>query len=506
MRILMQYLLYATPVYNYFCSLQQMINRCYITVTMALLLLFLPAFSCAKLISIPCWFKIPLQTKILCYRFYPQPNISLPVVIIKSSAKKPLADPILFIDGGPGQQTFNWDGEKANAMQYWVAISGILREQRDFILFEQRGVGRSKPSLDCPSLQKLAKQYYGKAVASQEGLQLKKQALMQCYQHLKNQGIDLSHYNTQTISEDVVKLVKALKLKQVNLYAVSYGTNITWLLMRQHPKLLRSVILDSPDLPNAQHLTELPQLVNNALLHLFSTCQAQPNCQKIYPHLAKDFFNVYRMLLKKPYLVSARDQQNQRLTFLLDATTFVDAIFNSLYHPDEITQLPTIIHAATARNFDPLLRLIRSPLATSSQISIGMSLSVVCHDHYPFNNFAVIKKELAKNNPGSALLRDNLDRVICPYWQVGKADPKFRELVLVKVPSLILNGQYDPITPPRYGATLARYIVPSYHLVFANISHDVLNNNDCAMRVAYRFYNHPHENPKARCLHQPGQA
>ncbi|MBK6845109.1 MAG: alpha/beta hydrolase [Gemmatimonadetes bacterium] len=44
--------------------------------------------------------------------------------------------------------------------------------------------------------------------------------------------------------------------------------------------------------------------------------------------------------------------------------------------------------------------------------------------------------------------------------------------VVSRVPTLILSGEMDPITPPRWGSNAAATLVNSRHLVLPHLSHE----------------------------------
>ena len=68
-------------------------------------------------------------------------TIQLPVYIFKSRSKNPKSDPILYTVGGPGYTSMR----TSQYMKYYRYL-----DDRDFILFEQRGTQYAQPSLDCP--------------------------------------------------------------------------------------------------------------------------------------------------------------------------------------------------------------------------------------------------------------------------------------------------------------------------------------------------------------------
>ena len=70
-----------------------------------------------------------------------QDEIVIPIYIFKSRSKNPKPDPILYTVGGPGYTSMR----ASQYMQYYRYL-----DDRDFILFEQRGTQYAQPSLDCP--------------------------------------------------------------------------------------------------------------------------------------------------------------------------------------------------------------------------------------------------------------------------------------------------------------------------------------------------------------------
>ena len=74
------------------------------------------------------------------------PTIRLAVAVFHALGSKPKPDPIIYLDGGPGIHTLD-----QAAYAFDSTFSGFARN-RDFILFDQRGVGLSEPALDCPEI------------------------------------------------------------------------------------------------------------------------------------------------------------------------------------------------------------------------------------------------------------------------------------------------------------------------------------------------------------------
>ena len=73
-------------------------------------------------------------------------RIKLAVAILKSTADHPAPDPVVFLQGGPGISVLT------NKPELNIPYFYALLASRDVILLEQRGIGLSEPSLDCPEV------------------------------------------------------------------------------------------------------------------------------------------------------------------------------------------------------------------------------------------------------------------------------------------------------------------------------------------------------------------
>ena len=165
----------------------------------------------------------------------PGDTLRLAVVVVRDQSENHQPDPVILLSGGPGEKTV------ANALPA-AQIFAPYFPNRDFILFDQRGVGLSEPALECPEwiavlfslLDETDPDVFMKA--SFDGL-------MACRDRLVAEGHDLSVYNTQQNAADVDAIRRALGYEQVNLLGGSYGSFLAQEVARQFPESTRSVIL-----------------------------------------------------------------------------------------------------------------------------------------------------------------------------------------------------------------------------------------------------------------------
>jgi hypothetical protein len=62
----------------------------------------------------------------------------------------------------------------------------------------------------------------------------------------------------------------------------------------------------------------------------------------------------------------------------------------------------------------------------------------------------------------------------CDAWPKGKRPEGFRKPLAGTVPVLILSGEFDPVTPPRYGDEVAKSLPNGRHLIIRGQGHNVL--------------------------------
>lgn len=139
--------------------------------------------------------------------------------------------------------------------------------------------------------------------------------------------------------------------------------------------------------------------------------------------------------------------------------------------------------------------------------SDGMFNSVECYEEVPFNSIEGAEAlALAAGLPEAVIeyemfsLMQTFDT--CRLWDVGVGSPDFKEPVFSDIPTLIINGMYDPITPPAWGAVAAETLSNSFMYDFANVGHGGVDlaSLPCGTTVALSFMNSPTTEPDAACV------
>jgi hypothetical protein len=129
-----------------------------------------------------------------------------------------------------------------------------------------------------------------------------------------------------------------------------------------------------------------------------------------------------------------------------------------------------LIDRAERGDFQPLLALAYAG-DSSETMSVGMQLSVLCSEDAPHISLEDVARETRGRTFGAYLVRDQLRA--CDVWPRAVIDPAYYDPVASTVPSLILSGDADPVTPPSWGEAVARHLPRSRHLVAPATGHGV---------------------------------
>jgi len=468
----------------------------------------------AELHWTPCWFSVPWdwQRYPLCAHFYPsdaglvakRERIKLPVVILRQWPWAYKSNkPILYLSGGPGASSALHE----LGIMYWQIFLDDAAWQGDWVVFDQRGTGAGTPKLICPDLSTRIREILSKALPLQEEFRQFNAAYAECYEYWLKQGVDLSAYNTQRNAQDAAELMQALNqelsVKHWNLFGVSYGTRLALQIMREHETLLHSVILDSVYPPEHHALAEVPFIVNQALEVLFTGCAQEALCNWAYPELEARFYTLLEQIEQKPLSFEMFDPETGiPIPVEITASRLLDIIFIALYRWDLIEQLPMLIYQAAdghAQALEPLVRAYLEALL-DNDVSDAMNMSVECYDMGDGLDAHSYQQQVALYPRIRHFVEDFWAYSPCHFWQNQRASADFLQPVKSSVPTLLLSGRFDPITPPQWAKQAAASLLHSHIIEFPDMGHAVIDGTQCATDVASIFLQNPRKTPEHACL------
>lgn len=418
-------------------------------------------------------------------------TIRLAVAIVPSVSRTRAPDPVVYLSGGPG-------GSAIGEAQILVD-AGVNRE-RDLILMNQRGTQYCEPALTCPEVDQFFVRNLGLVLDAASTRSLHIAAAGACYRRLAARGIDLGAYNTTENAADFAALRTALGIAQWNVFGVSYGTNLALTLMRQHPEGIRSVTIDSVEPPEIVSVGAFWGNAREAFDNLFAACAAQPGCSTRHPELARTFTRLVAELESDPLTTQVTlAADSPPVTVVLDggalANWLVDLAFATADYPNVpawIDQLadghPEKIAASRA------LPVVRTP---EGVIGYGLTLGVICSEWVPYEDESDVLTQ------GRRVFPDYPESVLAPavhftyvfddcrVWTVPKAPAAQRAATISTIPTLLLSGSFDAVTPPSWGEIAARTLPNSTRVIIPGVGHFVSSVSPCAQRVIASFLSDP---------------
>lgn len=429
---------------------------------------------------------------------HPTSTIKLAIAIFKSPAANPAPDPVVFLQGGPGGGILNLLGPAINARDL-----SVFTGRHDLILIDQRGTGYSRPSLTCPNLIRLKYRYLAKNLsdARQNALQLA--AVRVCREHLVKHGIRLDAFNTYEDAADVAALRQTLGYQQMDLYGVSYGTRLALEIMRDFPSGIGSVVLDSVVPPQSNGFSSDGLAIAHDFGVLFAGCAKARACNHRYPRLKRVFDGTVKALNRKPVTISVEDPANRKhYRIFFNGEALVSVIFQSLYDTTLIPSLPQAIAATAQHHFGAIAKLAGATSFDDNLISMGTYLSMKCSDSTPYPSETQIESAVTSiPAPLRAPIRAELvgEAQQCRAWAVPPAPSAERQQLVSAIPTLVLSGEYDPITPAANGRRVAQTLQHSYFFEFPGTGHAVFLTSPCVYRITESFLDSPRQRPDGSC-------
>ena len=422
-------------------------------------------------------------------------TIRLPIIILKSNSKNPQPDPVLRTLGGPGASSLRMI--RGRRFSPWL-------NDRDLVIFEQRGTRYAEPNLDCYEVGAVRVENARTNVTGQEAIRREVAAAKLCYDRLVKSGADLSGYDSVQSAADIEDLRLVLGYPQWNLYGVSYSARLMLNVMRDHPKGIRSVILESV-LPPSVNYDEVG--VDGAVRSLdlfFSDCAAEANCAKAYPNLAESFYGLVKRLNEAPIELKLKPAGSlERVSIRISGDDITTWLLDNVLSADREAILagPTQISRLLDGDFSPLNAYAEDKLRPGGYM-LGMRFSFWCREEMPFEDPQKIAAQarLYPNLSGYEIQPQLL--AVCDVWKVGRANSRENRPVKSAIPTLVLAAEYDAYTPPSWGRLVAGTLRNSYFYEVPQVGHGPGFSSTCARNMIAEFLNNPHAPPDASCLKQ----
>jgi pimeloyl-ACP methyl ester carboxylesterase len=342
------------------------------------------------------------------------------------------------------------------------AFAGI-NAHRDIVLVDQRGTGGSN-AIRCPPPGRLAPT----------------RAAVVGYVRRCMAGLDAdpTRYTTVPAMDDLAAVIRALGYRKVNLFGGSYGATAAQYFLAQHPRLVRTAILDGATLLDIPIFERLAPNGDRALRSILRRCERAPRCARAYPRVRHEAFEMIDRLRRRPVRVQST---------VVDARAAAGVLQSLSRSPEGAAEIPWIAHSALTGDWRPLaVELDRAGSADLGSRQV-MYMSIVCNE--PWARWrprrvsaAAAGTYLAERAITEARLVaaacTAVPRIAQPEWSSRR--------VRSDVPVLFVVGGDDPQDPLAHVAGAGRELPNSRTVIVPGAGHGAVQLG-CMPRVAQAF-------------------
>jgi pimeloyl-ACP methyl ester carboxylesterase len=364
----------------------------------------------------------------------------------------PATDPVFYLAGGPGQAAVGTFPGLA------PGFKDIMKD-RGIVLVDQRGTGKSNP-LNCKSDGSEFTDDVAKGRAWIEG----------CIAELSTRA-DLRRYTSTDAVADLDAVRKAIGADKINLIGISYGTRMAQQYALRHPQHVRTITLDSP-VPNTLGLGNIfAGNLDSALQAQFTLCKESPACKARMGDPRAELQAVLTRLRANPVAVTYRDgSTGEEITETITADHVAGLVRMYAYMPAVGALLPQLIREASQGHYANLMALAKMMQGDMAEsMSMGMQMSVICSEDAAS---IVARAEDADTVLGNRMV-EGLS-AMCQVWPKGDKPADFNTPLKGDLPVLVLTGEFDPVTPPRYGQEIAKGLPNARWLDLKGQGHNVI--------------------------------
>jgi pimeloyl-ACP methyl ester carboxylesterase len=398
-----------------------------------------------------------IQEDVLCGVFNVPENRAAPngrvlplAVIVLPARQQTDKGPIFFLSGGPGQAA-------TESAQFLVGSP--MREQHDIVFIDLRGTGEGH-SLDC------------EASGSDDNLQTyldppifsNVEAYIACRDQLAANA-DLTQYTTEISMRDIDDAREALGYDRINLSGGSYGTRAALVYIRNHGTHVRTAFLTGlAPFENRNPLYHAPA-AQRAFERVADQCAADAACNRAFPDVRADLNAVLTRLRASPARVTVHHPVTDAPTEVrLSAQNFADGLRVMLYSAETSRAVPYMLHRARQGDLSPFAEnAVRSSRGLANVIARGLLLSVTCAEEAPRIRAEEIPGVTGNSFVTGARVRNQL--AACAVWPRGAVSADHATPFTSNVPTVLISGDLDPVTPPEWGEIARGYLPNSIHVV-----------------------------------------
>jgi len=375
--------------------------------------------------------------------------------------------PVVYLPGGPGQPVIESAKDFAATYKNYRHLGG----QGDMLVVEQRGIGASRPKLECPGLlsrptdQPLSVDIMGST---------HKAYIEQCMNHWTEKGVDPSGYNVVSMADDIDDLRDSLGYERIKVFGESFGAHHALSLIARHGERIERAVLSA--VIGADDMFELPAEVDSQLGKV-----EQMAIDKGSWDSKASMASVFTQL-DDPVGVRVPTDDGE-VSLQIGRYDLALATITLAQQSAFLDQLPKLFETIADGDLSWLARWSAS-MRTGHHANLA-SLLITCASGASAERRVDIVQQAADSLLGDAI--DLLSGEACEPVADLELKGDFRMPVKADMPILLISGELDPRAPPTNAEAVLPRFSQGHHVVFPDVSHDFGTLRGAQLELIYRF-------------------
>ncbi|HEY0024584.1 MAG TPA: alpha/beta fold hydrolase [Longimicrobium sp.] len=384
-------------------------------------------------------------------------TVEVAFVRLRTRAARP-DPPVVWMAGGPGTP-----GALMARVPVYFALFERIRARSDVILVDQRGLGMSRPVLDCPAagapVDLFASEARWSAVFAER--------TAACARRWKEAGVDLAGYTSEESADDIDDIRAALGYERVSLLGHSYGTLLGQVYLQRHGGRVHRAVLASVEGPNDR--VSQPAVWDVLITRLGYFAARDSALAGAVPDLSALYRRVLERLDRQPVEVAITQRpSNQPVTLRVGGIGLRWVMRMKMADGRTYGSIPALLLALDRGEYQALARELE-PLYNGFSRS-AMATAVDCAGGWPEGRMM----DAGRAAQGALFRNVNLQWESGACAGAGVRTGRGGPPVFTTVPTLFISGTLDTNTPP-FQAEEVRWGFPvSVHLVIDNAGHESL--------------------------------
>ncbi len=422
----------------------------------------------------------------------------LPVVILRSTSAERRDDPVVYLPGGPGGSV----GLDQYSIEFWQSWQEYGNLRRDLILMDRRGVGKSHPALNCPEYDAYSEQSVSQHIAPKREAEEAAALLKACFSELEAEGhFRRDQFGTLRSAADLVALMRLLPYEQYNLIGVSYGTRLALAAAapdEQGMPPVRTLVLDSLYPPDQGGLISWPGVVTESMERFLRWCEGREGCAESVPDLDTLLSQAVAKVKESPLELSVTNwYRHGEIDVVMDDYRLLTAVFGAIYNNQDWPLIAEALQGIVEEKPERVAPLAESFVnsALDPSFSSLTYMAVDCLDH-TLGTEAAYNEELVRY-PRYVEYLDRWDSYVCRW--LGSAEQPLPPLEPSEVPTLILGGELDPVTPAHWSRQVVQRWPEAQLYIADDVGHSVIWSDTCAEAALGKFLDHPEREWAPEC-------